>query len=62
MGNGGRGRAPNMGRAPNVDMSDISLKDVLPPQDKHKKLKVKERALFLTGVELISAIAVAVTG
>jgi hypothetical protein len=33
-----------------VDMCDISMKEMQSLQDKHEKLKVKERALFLTGV------------
>jgi hypothetical protein len=39
---------------------DIFIKKVLLPPDKHKKLKINELALYLTGAILISAIVAVV--
>jgi hypothetical protein len=36
------------------------MKEVQPLRDKHDKLKLKERALFFTGEQIIPAIGVAV--
>jgi hypothetical protein len=41
MGTGDRGTAPNLRRPLNVDMCDISVKEMQAPEDKHEKLKEK---------------------
>jgi hypothetical protein len=48
------------GRAPNVGKCDIFMKEVQPRPDNHEKVEIKENALFLSGVILISCIDVAV--
>lgn len=44
-----RGRTPNLRVEPDLGIWNIFM-EVLPPFDKHKNLKTKERALFLTCV------------
>jgi hypothetical protein len=50
-----------MGKVPNVRKCDMFIKVVQPPLDKQEKLKIKECALFVTGLVLISAIGITVT-
>jgi hypothetical protein len=57
-----RGRSPNIwGGGPIIGRHGVFMKKVRLHPEKCKKLKIKERVVFVTGVVLISAIGVAVT-